>query len=635
MDYGLVLFTSDRGIKPAAAAKLAEDYGFHTFYVPEHTHIPVKRAAAHPTTGDASLPDDRYMRTLDPWVSLGAASAVTSRIRLATAVALPVEHDPITLAKSIASLDYLSGGRVTVGVGFGWNTDELSDHGVPPGRRRTMLREYLEAMRALWTQEEAAYDGEFVSFGPSWAWPKPVQPHIPVLVGAAGNEKNFAWIARSADGWITTPREQEIDEPVPYRPLDDARHDSMEQLQRRTPETPLHYPGVNVPAQEEKLVLPGNPLEQPTAVPGARNRGRIRDRISTSFRRNRVGPAASQVPGRMRRGEVWEGQEVPRYAADPMAQTIIQESTPPLPQQSVYSPPPAYPGASARHSSPGQAQGTVPPGYPQPRPAAHRRRRRTSPALISGIVGMVVLVLLIAGILAALATASHSATPRNPNVTATATAQASPSATASPVNVSATQQAQARATAGVALTATSGTPIFADPLSSNINNWSDDGTKCAFISGTYHVVVQQSNFLQLCESNAFTMDNDAISADVYLLSGDDAGMIFRVNGTQFYDFEITSTGNFFFRRHDAGTGANYQYLISNTKSSAIAPGNAKNTLLAIANGGNFKLYINGIFVGEAQDNTYSSGQIGFVAGTLPSSSNAEGSFANLKVYKVS
>ncbi|EUA36432.1 putative F420-dependent oxidoreductase [Mycobacterium avium subsp. avium 2285 (R)] len=182
--------------------------------MPEHTHIPIKREAAHPTTGDASLPDDRYMRTLDPWVSLGAACAVTSRVRLSTAVALPVEHDPITLAKSIATLDHLSGGRVSLGVGFGWNTDELADHGVPAGRRRTMLREYLEAMRALWTQEEAAYDGEFVKFGPSWAWPKPVQPHIPVLVGAAGNEKNFKWIARSADGWITTPRDFDIDEPV-------------------------------------------------------------------------------------------------------------------------------------------------------------------------------------------------------------------------------------------------------------------------------------------------------------------------------------------------------------------------------------------------------------------------------------
>jgi alkanesulfonate monooxygenase SsuD/methylene tetrahydromethanopterin reductase-like flavin-dependent oxidoreductase (luciferase family) len=117
------------------------------------------------------------------------------------------------LAKSIATLDHLSGGWVSLGVGFGWNTDELADHNVPPGRRRTMLREYL-AMRALWTQEEASFDGEFVKFGPSWAWPKPVQPHIPVLVGAAGSEKNFKWIARSADGWITTPRDFDIDAPV-------------------------------------------------------------------------------------------------------------------------------------------------------------------------------------------------------------------------------------------------------------------------------------------------------------------------------------------------------------------------------------------------------------------------------------
>jgi len=92
--------------------------------------------------------------------------------------------------------------------------NELADHNVPPGRRRTMLREYIEAMRELWTAEEAAYEGEFVTFGPSWAWPKPVQPHIPVLVGAAGTEKTFAWIARSADGWITTPRDFVIDEPV-------------------------------------------------------------------------------------------------------------------------------------------------------------------------------------------------------------------------------------------------------------------------------------------------------------------------------------------------------------------------------------------------------------------------------------
>ncbi|MBF6333895.1 LLM class F420-dependent oxidoreductase [Nocardia transvalensis] len=210
MRFGIVLFTSDRGITPAAAARAAEERGFASFFVPEHTHIPVKREAAHPVTGDASLPDDRYMRTLDPWVALGTAAAVTSRIELATAVALPTEHDAITLAKTIATLDHLSGGRVTLGAGFGWNTDELADHGIPGGKRRTALREYLEAMRALWTQDEANYDGQFVNFGPSWSWPKPVQPRLPVLIGTAGTEQGFRWIARSADGWITTPYEPDL-----------------------------------------------------------------------------------------------------------------------------------------------------------------------------------------------------------------------------------------------------------------------------------------------------------------------------------------------------------------------------------------------------------------------------------------
>ncbi len=210
MRNGISLFSSDRGITPAALAIVAEDRGFDTLYVPEHTHIPVKREAAHPGTGDETLPDDRYLRTLDPWVALATAAAVTSRIRLSTAVALPVESDPITLAKTIATLDHLSGGRVTIGAGFGWNTDELADHGVPATKRRTVLREYVEAMRALWTQDEASYEGEFVSFGASWAWPKPVQPHVPLVIGAGAGPKTFAWIAANADGWMTTPREDDV-----------------------------------------------------------------------------------------------------------------------------------------------------------------------------------------------------------------------------------------------------------------------------------------------------------------------------------------------------------------------------------------------------------------------------------------
>jgi len=209
MRHGIVLFTSDRGIRPAELAVAAEERGFDTIYVPEHTHIPVRREALHPT-GGTELPDDRYLRTLDPWVSLATCAAVTSRIGLSTAVALPVESDPITLAKSIATLDHLSGGRVSLGVGFGWNTDELADHGIPGVRKRTALAEYLGAMRALWTQEEAEYKGEFVSFGPSWAYPKPVQDHIRVVVGAGGGPQTMRWIAKHADGWMTTPSETDI-----------------------------------------------------------------------------------------------------------------------------------------------------------------------------------------------------------------------------------------------------------------------------------------------------------------------------------------------------------------------------------------------------------------------------------------
>lgn len=210
MRHGLSLFASDRGITPARAAAVAEELGFHAFYVPEHTHIPARRTAAHPGTGGEELPDERYLRTLDPWVALATAAQATSHIRLGTSVSLPVESDPITLAKTMATLDHLSGGRVVWGAGFGWNTDELADHGVPADKRRTVLREYAEAMRALWTQQEASYEGEFVSFGASWAFPKPVQTHIPLLIGAGLGPRTVEWIVQNADGWITTPLEDDV-----------------------------------------------------------------------------------------------------------------------------------------------------------------------------------------------------------------------------------------------------------------------------------------------------------------------------------------------------------------------------------------------------------------------------------------
>ncbi len=210
MKFSISLFTSDRGIWPAEAAKAAEARGFYAFYVPEHTHIPVSRETSHPETGDETLPDDRYMRTLDPWVALATAASVTSTIKLGTSVALPAQHHPISLAKTIASLDFLSGGRVVFGAGFGWNLEEAADHGVPTKRRRAVVREYLAAMREIWTKDEAAYNGEFVTFGPCWAWPKPVQNPVPTLIGAFGNAKLFSWIAESADGWLTTPIEEDL-----------------------------------------------------------------------------------------------------------------------------------------------------------------------------------------------------------------------------------------------------------------------------------------------------------------------------------------------------------------------------------------------------------------------------------------
>jgi probable F420-dependent oxidoreductase len=214
MRFGLTLFTSDRGIRPARAAQAAEEAGFHTFYVPEHTHIPTSRDTVHPATGTAELPDDRYMRTLDPWIALATAAQVTETIRLGTCVCLPLEHDPISLAKTVASLDHLSGGRVVMGAGFGWNREEMMDHGVDPATRKEALQEYLGAMRSLWQDDVAAYHGRFVNFDATWAWPKPIQSQVPVLLGAAGTEKSFRWLAGCADGWISTPREQDTNASV-------------------------------------------------------------------------------------------------------------------------------------------------------------------------------------------------------------------------------------------------------------------------------------------------------------------------------------------------------------------------------------------------------------------------------------
>ncbi|MEV5956871.1 LLM class F420-dependent oxidoreductase [Streptomyces sp. NPDC051987] len=205
MRIAVTIFLTDETIAPVRLARELEARGFAGLYLPEHTHIPVERTTPYPAGGD--LPRE-YGRTLDPFVALGQAAAVTERLGLGTGITLVGQHDPIDLAKQIATLDHLSGGRFTLGVGFGWNVEEAADHGVTWRTRRELTRDRMALMRALWAAEPTAYEGEFGSVRASSAYPKPVQkPRGPVvgprtLVGGAAGPKLFAHIAEYADGWL-------------------------------------------------------------------------------------------------------------------------------------------------------------------------------------------------------------------------------------------------------------------------------------------------------------------------------------------------------------------------------------------------------------------------------------------------
>lgn len=201
MRIGITVFLTDRTIDPVTLAREVEARGFESLYFPEHTHIPVSRVTP-PPTGDEELKDE-YKRTLDPLVAMGAAAAVTSKIVLGTGVSLVAQHDPIVMAKQLATLDVVSDGRITLGIGFGWNQDEMADHGVEYSTRRAKAREHVLAMMELWANDEASFDGEYVRFAPSWSWPKPVQrPRIRMLVGGGAGPKLFAHVAEYSDGWF-------------------------------------------------------------------------------------------------------------------------------------------------------------------------------------------------------------------------------------------------------------------------------------------------------------------------------------------------------------------------------------------------------------------------------------------------
>lgn len=201
MRIGVTCFLTDRDIAPADLARAAEERGFASLFLPEHTHLPV-RADTPPALVEGVSPDD-YKRSLDPFVALATAASVTSTLRLGTGVALVAQHDPIVLAKQVATLDHLSGGRVDLGIGFGWNRAEAADHGLAFADRRAVAREHVLCMQALWRDDPAEFHGEFVDLDPCWSAPDPVQrPGVPVLLGGAASPGNFAAIAEYADGWM-------------------------------------------------------------------------------------------------------------------------------------------------------------------------------------------------------------------------------------------------------------------------------------------------------------------------------------------------------------------------------------------------------------------------------------------------
>ncbi|MEU9982289.1 LLM class F420-dependent oxidoreductase [Streptomyces sp. NPDC050856] len=199
MRIATTIFLTDRTITPVRLARELEQRGFAGLYLPEHTHIPIERTSPYPAGGD--LPPE-YGRTLDPFIALGQAAAVTERLTLGTGITLVAQHDPIDLAKQVATLDHLSGGRFTLGVGYGWNREEAADHGVTWSTRRERTRDRMALMRALWAAEPTPYAGDFGSVRASYAYPKPRGGAPRTLIGGAAGPKLFAHIAEFADGWL-------------------------------------------------------------------------------------------------------------------------------------------------------------------------------------------------------------------------------------------------------------------------------------------------------------------------------------------------------------------------------------------------------------------------------------------------
>ena len=217
MKFGIAIFPTDYAISMTELAPAVEQHGFESLWVAEHSHIPASRESQWP--GGAELPK-HYWHSLDPFVALTAAALASKTLLVATGICLVVQRDPIHTAKEVASVDNISNGRFLFGVGAGWNREEMADHGTDFSTRFRLMRERVEAMKAIWTQEEAEYHGEMVNFGPMWCWPKPIQkPHPPVLLGGSGPGV-LKRVVAYADGWM------------PNRGNDIARIPELQELAR-------------------------------------------------------------------------------------------------------------------------------------------------------------------------------------------------------------------------------------------------------------------------------------------------------------------------------------------------------------------------------------------------------------------
>lgn len=203
MDIGVAIFPTDQTIDLIDLARESEARGLESLWFPEHSHIPTSRETPWAGNPDAPPLPDFYARTHDPFVALAACAAVTTELKLATGICLVAQRDPIHTAKEVASLDRLSNGRFIFGVGYGWNKEEMAHHGTAYGERRDILRERVLAMKALWADDEASFDGEHVRFSSSWAWPKPAQAGgPPVILGGNAGPRTAAHIAEFCDGWM-------------------------------------------------------------------------------------------------------------------------------------------------------------------------------------------------------------------------------------------------------------------------------------------------------------------------------------------------------------------------------------------------------------------------------------------------